>query len=302
MLSLVTACMNREQHLRRALPRWLALSGVDEVLIVDWSNPAPLDDLLALDPRVRLVRVEDEPCWVQTYPTNLAIARARGDLILKLDSDCLPSPAVAALRPAPGRFFAGDWREGRPLGKACVSGQCFFTRDQWLQVNGYSELFRRYSRDDVDFYERLAAAGHARHAIPVADLDFLPHDDEARVAHQAGPAGAADIERILHRQLDFHEAINLVVSAYQPWGPWYPQAPYEELSASPDGRLVRLRRDRSREIPLSAPLMRTARAHAIRAVAARLGKLAPAALDRLDEAACLRLIARQVHPPAALAG
>ena len=228
--------------------------------------------------------------------------RLRGDLILKLDADCLPSPGVTALRPAAGRFYAGDWREGRPLGKACVSGQCFFTRGQWAGVNGYSELFRRYSRDDIDFYERLAAAGHARQAIPVAELDFLPHDDEARVAHQARPDGPADIEEILHRQLDFHEAINLVVSAYLPWGPWYPQAPYTLVSASPDGRHARLRRDRSREIPLSAPLMRTARGHAIRVVAARLGRLAPAALDRLDEAACLRLIARQARPPSALAG
>ena len=48
MLSLVTACMNRDHHLRRTLPHWLALPGVDEVLIVDWSNPSPLDDLLGL--------------------------------------------------------------------------------------------------------------------------------------------------------------------------------------------------------------------------------------------------------------
>jgi hypothetical protein len=44
MRSLVTACMNREHHLRRSLPHWLSLPGLDEIIIVDWSTSEPLDD------------------------------------------------------------------------------------------------------------------------------------------------------------------------------------------------------------------------------------------------------------------
>lgn len=299
MFSLITICMNREAHLRRAVPAWLALPGLDEVVIVDWSTRAPFDDLLSLDPRLRIVRVEDEPRWVQTYPTNLGIAHTRGELVLKCDADCLPSPAITALRPAPGRFYAGDWRAGRAAGKGSISGQCFFTKAQWAEVNGYSELFRRYAHDDIDYYRRLGEAGHVRHDLPADALDFLPHDDAARVAHQERPAtpspassaSAADLEAFLHRQLDYHEAINVVVSQLLPWGPWFPQARYETLSTSADGRLLRLRRDHAREIPLSPAVMQLARAHALRAIVARLTRLPAAQLTRLDEAAQLRLLA-----------
>lgn len=292
MLSLVTICMNREAHLRRTVPAWLELPGVEEIVIVDWSTREPFPGLLDLDPRIRIVRVEDEPRWVQTYPTNLGVAHARGDLVLKCDADCLPAPGVTALRPEPGRFFAGDWKTGRAAGKGSVSGQCLFAKTQWEQVNGYSELFRRYAHDDIDFYRRLEAAGHARADIPADALDFLPHDDAARVAHQAALAGAApDIEAFLHRQLDYHEAINVVVSQLLPWGPWFPQARYETLEVAHEGRLLRLRRDRSREIPLSAPVMQLAQSHALRAVASRVTRLPAAQIARLDEPGLLRLLA-----------
>ena len=292
MLSLVATCMNREAHLRRSLPTWLELPGVDEVVIVDWSSRDTFFDLLAVDPRVRIVRVEDEPQWVMPYAVNLAVAQARGNLVLKCDADCLPAPAVTALQPAAGHFLAGDWRSGRPLGKACVNGLCLFTKAQWEQVNGYSELVRRYGRDDVDFYDRLVAAGHARREIPAALIDFLPHDDAERVANYTGPDAAGDVEALLNRQLDFHETINVVVAAFLPWGPGYPQSHYTETAREAGGRLLRLRRDVAREIPLSAPLMQIARAHALRAVAARLGRLSPPEVARLDEAGCLRVVAR----------
>ncbi len=296
MLSLVSICMNREAHLRRAVPAWLGLPGVDEIVIVDWSTREPFPDLLGLDPRIRIVRVEDEPRWVQTYPTNLGVAHARGDRILKCDADCLPAPAVSALRPAPGRFFAGDWKTGRAAGKGSVSGQCLFAKTQWEQVNGYSELFRRYAHDDIDFYRRLETAGHARADIPADALDFLPHDDEARVAHQATPsaattAAAPDVDAFLHRQLDYHEAINVVVSQLLPWGPWFPQARYETLETAREGRLLRLRRDRSREIPISPAVMQLAQGHALRAVASRVTRLPAAQIARLDEPSLLRLLA-----------
>jgi hypothetical protein len=38
--------------------------------------------------------------------------------------------------------------------------------------------------------------------------------------------------------------------------------------------------------------MQIARAHALRAVAARLGRLSPPEVARLDEAGCLRVVAR----------
>ncbi len=297
MLSLVTACMNRDHHLRRSLPHWLALPGIDEVVIVDWSNRTPLDDLAQLDPRIRILRVEDEPRWVLPYAYNLGVARARGDLILKCDADCLPSPAVTHLTPAPGHFYAGDWRSGAPVVKKCVNGQCLFTRDQWSAVNGYSDLLRRYGHDDVDFYQRLVAAGHTRREITPDLLDFLEHDDADRVAHNPAPPAPTSVEALLHAQLAYHEAVNVVVTAFLPWGIWYPQANYTTLSTSADGRVELLRRDVSREIPVSDTLATFARNHAVRVVTGLLCKLPPAVLERLDTAACLARLSQLLPKP-----
>ncbi len=296
MRSLVSVCMNRESHLRRSLPHWLTLPEIDEIVLVDWSTREPFDDLLTLDPRIRIVRVIDEPRWVLSYPFNLGVREARGDLILKCDADCLPSPTVARLVPAPGHFYAGDWRTGGPTGKTCANGQCVFTKAQWTEVNGYSELIRRYGHDDGDFYDRLVAAGHARREIVPAEFDFVSHDDAARVANHAPPPPDG-IDAFLHSQLHFHEVINVAVSTFMPWGRWYPQSPYDVVSDS--GRLLVLRRDVTREIPIAAPLDAIARSQALRIVTARLLKLTPTTLARLDDAACRQHLARALNLRAA---
>lgn len=292
MRSLVTACMNREHHLRRSLPHWLSLPGLDEIIIVDWSTREPLDDLLALDDRIRLLRVEGEPRWVLTYPYNLGIREARGDIILKCDADCLPSATVAQLVPAPGHFYAGDWRTGTAVGKTCVNGQCVFTKSQWTEVNGYSELLRRYGHDDGDFYDRLAAAGHARREIFPPELDFVAHDDAARLANHA-PVKPDTIDAFLARHLQFHEAINIVVTGFMPWGRWYPQASYSITSDT--GRKSVRRRDTAREIPLAPALESLAANHALRVVTGKVCQIPAAALARLDNHSCRQHLARRLQ-------
>jgi hypothetical protein len=213
-------------------------------------------------------------------------------VILKCDADCLPVSTVTQLAPAAGYFYSGDWRTGVSVGKTCVNGQCLFTREQWFQVNGYSDLLRRYGHDDVDFYQRLVAAGHARREITPEQLDFLEHTDTDRVAHNPAPPTYDSIDALLHAQLAYHEAINVVVTAFMPWGIWYPQAPY--TSVRTDERFEVLRRDTSREIPISETLQIFARNNAIRTVTGRLCKIPPAILGRMDYSACLARLSQLV--------
>ena len=97
---------------------------------------------------------------------------------------------------------------------------------------------------------------------------------------------------LIHRTLAYHEAINVVIASFHPWGPWYSQAHYETLSD--DGRLLRLRRDLSRELPIAAPLAQIARMHGLRAVVTGIGIPAPVAA-RLDEKGCLGHIHRHLQ-------
>ncbi|CAM2817959.1 glycosyltransferase family 2 protein [Rariglobus hedericola] len=289
MFSLVTTCMNRESHLRQSLPHWLALPGLAEVVIVDWSTHESIADLVDLDPRIRICRVEGEAKWRQPYPTNFGISQTTQEIILKCDADCIPSSRIGQYIPTADTFYAGNWRSGRPLGKACVNGQCLFTRTAFEKVNGYSELFRVYARDDEDLYERLSSAGIARRDINPADLNFIEHTQEARVANQGLPTTEADpIEAFLHRQTTFHEMTNVVISHYLPWGPWFPRAVYNPISTQ--DRFASFKRDISREIPLSAPLLQQAHSHALVAVVTQLFSLSPADAARLDRTRCNQLI------------
>jgi glycosyltransferase involved in cell wall biosynthesis len=297
MISLVTTCMNREKHLRQSVRMWVKLPSIDEILIVDWSTRESIDDLLDFDPRIRIVRAEGEPRWVQTYASNLGIAQARGDIILKCDADCMPTPAVMNLRPAAGRYYAGDWHSGAAAGKICVNGQCLFTRDQWQQVNGYSELIRHYAHDDTDFYDRMIACGQTRLEITPDLLTFLPHTDGDRVVNfQTGQASYDTVESFLYSQLPYHEAINKLIAGLIPWGPWFQRAAFAPVGG--DGRLLRVKRDTSLEIPLSESLQQLARAQAIRAITARVCKIPPPVFARMDDAACLVQLGRLIKKTA----
>jgi hypothetical protein len=288
MFSLVTTCMNRESHLRQTLPRWLELPGLGEVVIVDWSTRESLADLVELDPRIRLCRVEDETRWMLAYAVNLGVSLTTREHIIKCDADCIPSSRITAYSPSANAFHAGHWRSGAPLGKACVNGQCVFTRSAFEKVNGYSELFRVYGRDDEDFYDRLAAAGCARKEIAATDLGFLDHSQADRVVNQIKPVEGDPVDAFLQRQTAFHEMTNVVISHYLPWGPWFNRAAYTQTGGN--DRFATFKRDLSREIPLSAPLLQQAHAHALVAVVTRLFSLPPAEAARLDRARCHQLL------------
>jgi hypothetical protein len=289
MFSLVTACMNRDAHLRRMLPEWLRLSGLGEIVIVDWSNATPLADLTSYDSRIRVVRVEDEPRWVLSYAYNLGISHARHEVILKCDSDCLPGVGLASLQPDPTSFYAGNWQTGRPVGKASVNGQCLFLHGQFEKINGYSEFIRTYGRDDEDFYDRMKAAGFARREIPPAMLDFLPHGDEERVQNQFKPVEQMDLEAKISRHPAYNEMFNCYLAMCLPWGPQQPRASYEIVQSA--DRYLKLRRNKDRELLIPVAIGEEARLFSLRYLVGVLAKLPRPTTERLDAVSCLRLLA-----------
>jgi len=292
MISLVTACMNREAHLRRSLPEWLKLPLIGEVVIVDWSNDRSLTELTGLDPRVRVIRAQNEPRWVLSYAYNLGIGRSTGEIVLKCDADCIPTAEVAALLPAAAYFLAGFWKSGRRFNKPSVNGQCLFARRQFDAVNGYSEFIRTYGRDDEDFYDRLIAAGFARREIDPALLNFIEHPNEARMANQVGPEGDG-IEARLRRDLVFNEMKNQCYGRLLPWGPARLRAPCRTVQQGERWELVE--RDQAAELKIPPAIENAARLQALRYVTAQVLRLAPAAVERLDDKSCLSLLQNRLR-------
>jgi hypothetical protein len=293
MFTLVTACMNREAHLRQSLPKWLRLPHLTEILVVDWSNRQPLNDLLAIDPRVRVVRVEGEPKWILSYAYNAGIARATQPVIVKCDADCIPSAELLNYAPGPKHFFAGYWRSGAAVGKPSVNGQCIFLKSQFQAVNGYSEVIRTYGRDDEDFYDRLIAHGHERKEIPPACLDFLDHSHDDRTANQFAGADSPSLERRVSRDPLYNEMHNGWLARAMPWDSASRRAAYEEIASA--DRFCVLRRDRSLDITIPSTIESQARLFALRYMAKQLAGLSDGAVNTLDDRACLAVIGTRMY-------
>ena len=180
-LSVVTVCMNRQEHLRQTAPRvmgWGEALGVAwEHVVVDWSSAQPikLEELPPAGP-LRLLRVEGELEWNLCRAYNFAIAQAQGSMLLKLDADCWPEALgksdLDALPPDLCRVGGG---------KGGAKGQWLMARNLFESVGGFHELLQGYGPDDLDLYGRLSAAGHRLQTLPVEALGLIHHSSAARV-------------------------------------------------------------------------------------------------------------------------
>lgn len=198
-VSVVTCCRNRSANLIRALPSWLACAEVAEVVVVDWGSDRPVAaDLAAAgltDPRIRLVRAEDEPRWILSLAFNLGFRLARCARVLKADADIVLERDFFARNPLPPMaFVAGNWRRTDP-GQAYVNGVFYIRAGDLRAVNGFNEYITTYGWDDDDLYDRLVAAGITRVDVDPGSVTHLDHDDAARLNHATPetPSGWADL-------------------------------------------------------------------------------------------------------------
>ena len=283
--------MNREEHLRASVPKWLKIPKLREIVIVDWSNRNPLMELTQLDPRIRVIRVENEPRWVLSYAYNIGIQAASEPFVIKCDADCIPTINIANYRPGQDYFYAGHWKSGAALGKASVNGQCIFSTSQFKAVNGYSEYIRTYGRDDEDFYERLQAAGFERKEVPPAILDFMEHSQEARMSNQVNNLGeqVLSIDAQLSRYTVYNEMRNAWIARYIPWGPTSPQATFRMIEQGT--RWSRVERNKSSEFVLTPEQQAEAQLFALRYLITLLHEVSQGTANSLDAQACLRLLA-----------
>jgi hypothetical protein len=252
-LSLVTCCKNRNENLIRALPSWLAVPGISEIVIVDWSSDMPvavsLRDAGLVDPRIVIARVEDEPRWILSYAFNLGFRVARHATILKVDADIVLRPDFTADNPPqPGRFRAGNWRNAAN-GQEYINGVLQVARSDLMAVQGFNEFITTYGWDDDDLYERLMAQGLARTDITPASVHHLDHDDAARL-DQPTELGQVSAWAEMRRMPLFKTRSNrFLATLMPPWDGWRVMLPYRVTELGPQSLLLR----RTGEMPHLVP-------------------------------------------------
>ena len=213
-VSVVAAICNRSDSLLRVLPSWLAVKGVSEIVLLDWSSEPPLSALeLPADPRLRLVRAVSEHEWNLARAYNLGLQLARGEIVLKVDSDTWLDPDVLHTQPlatasSSATVFNGDGNGGgggrHGFLRGCrddapdenarhLNGVLLARRADLLRVRGYDERMQRYGYDDTDLYARLG--GHLNLSGGCLSFATMHHAHDGHAER-----GLTHVHHILHRR------------------------------------------------------------------------------------------------------
>jgi hypothetical protein len=221
-VSLVTCCRNRSENLKRALPSWLKLDDISEIIIVDWSSDTPqkreLELFMDADERIKIVRVEEEEAWILTCAYNTGFRCASHACILKADADIVIRPDFFHRNKlCKGRFLAGNWRKV-PKDQAHINGFFLAHKADLADAGGFNEIITTYGWDDDDLYGRLTALGLKRGEIDPDTIYHIPHGDEARseVFRKDNTDGAVKAGEQLRKSSRYGSRRNYYVAALMP--------------------------------------------------------------------------------------
>lgn len=206
-VSIVAACMNRHETLAKVLPTWLAVRGVDEIVIVDWTSDPPLRSIVNLeqDSRLSLYRVNKESSWVLSRAYNVALNSTKCDYVIRTDCDYSLKPNILDahnLSNTEKGFYSGNWLLARNENEVHLNGAMVMKRSEFWSVGGYDERIQTYGWDDEDLYIRLASKNMTKFNISYDHVNHFQHGDEKRA--QTGvkfPQVQIDINQLLLERL-----------------------------------------------------------------------------------------------------
>lgn len=187
-ISLIVACMDREQHLIKCLNTWKDISFIKEIIVVDYSSTVPIIQipeiaLLIQKKQIKVVRVDGERIFNLGKAYNLAVDFTNYDKIIKVDCDhlCSDSSWLDRLNNClydfhECYFIRGDWRFGRSLSGFLICDKRDFTF--------YREDLSGWGFDDLDLARRMVENKPRMKEVLWSDANIfithLNHSDEER--------------------------------------------------------------------------------------------------------------------------
>jgi glycosyltransferase involved in cell wall biosynthesis len=179
-VSAIVICKDRLEHLKQTLPLLVA-QPLHEVILVDYDCPAASGDWAAgVFPNVRVVRVKNQPLFNASAARNRGAEVAVSPWLLFIDADVCVTPGfVQTVRRQleVGAFFGAE-----PL-KHGIWGTIFVHRIDFDAIGGYDESFQGYGSEDVDFNDRLMAAGVEFRPYDSDLIEAIDHSDDMRTRH-----------------------------------------------------------------------------------------------------------------------
>ena len=186
MLTFITTCKNRLDHLRQTLPA-MRRQSFGKVIVVDYGCEQGTSQWVAeAHDGVTCIRVDDDPRFSLARARNIGARAAQTEFICFVDADVILNEDLGAWlrqQARPGAFYLSGVR-GRPE----LSGFVVCRKAHFEKAGGYDEVFRGWGGEDKDFYDRLRLLGLRAAAIPSTALTPIPHGDDMRAlgANDAG--------------------------------------------------------------------------------------------------------------------
>jgi glycosyltransferase involved in cell wall biosynthesis len=217
-VSIISACKNRGKALSVSISSWIQFDEVDEIVVTDWNSDDPIDHLIKLDPRIKVITVPNEPYFNQPQPLNLAASLVKSEYILKLDSDTVMNPYFNFFdhHKIDGQSFLTGTDESwningeKELSKTAKQqkhmffkalwGTLYLTRENYLKIGGYNENMTTYAAwEDTEIYERILILGlnHVQIKFELNTLFSLPHLAKKRVENFQAYTENPNLEKII---------------------------------------------------------------------------------------------------------
>ena len=181
-LSLITTCKGRLDHLQKTLPL-MAKQTEAECIVVDYGCPQGTADWVAANfPRVKVVRINDDPMFNQCRAKNIGAIAAETSLVCFVDADIELAPEFASR-------IRLDCAERTFLRAQPVTMETWGTfacwREDFWRVGGFDEVYEGWGASPEDLYLRLASAGCSERQFSGSLISSIPHSDGMRTAHYA---------------------------------------------------------------------------------------------------------------------
>tara|TARA_R100000951_G_C2640850_1_gene180902 strand:+ start:205 stop:1017 length:813 start_codon:yes stop_codon:yes gene_type:complete len=212
-VSIICACKNRSKPLYASIGSWLLKEEICEVIIVDWSSDESISDIINLDSRVKVIRVNGEKYFNMSEPLNLAASIATGDAILTMATDYFFNPYdeynfFKAYPINDTSFVCGMFDYDRyPKSYEPIffhlRGLLYVSRENFLKVGGYREgESKYYGNEDDELIYRLEKSGLEKKLIdPSYTIFHIPHTDQKRIENFEGYHTDQDMNDAVYSEL-----------------------------------------------------------------------------------------------------
>ncbi len=180
MITAVTTCMGRREHLELTLPMMLA--EFERVIVVDWSCPQASGDWAEKE-GAYVVRCPGEKFFSICKARNLGAKFVDSQYVCFVDADVmvLPDARLEIERLVNLSTMVLASRNEDNTDVHCLGGFVALEMSQFLAVGGYDETLRGYALEDVHLRSRLLLErGVLPKRLSPGALAVLRHSNELR--------------------------------------------------------------------------------------------------------------------------